>query len=778
MKNRYAIVLVILAFLQTSAAWAQVEIFNYKRVLTGNRTLSAGIQSINRTTGEVVFGGGDSRGPSTPFTWIWGDGTSTNGFFPQTKRYADVSKNYLTKVIANYSATEKDTVEVLVNFTKPKITPTALDPKLKVFIPSQPISLNIPSPQLKPFTDSFFAELSRSDFEYLFQVGATIEYEFLNENVLLQNGKFEQYALRDTTTKNAYALWFARPVTFAIGDGFLQGSDTDFSSMYHEMGHNLTLNFPANFIFGGKIDGNANAIFSEAIAQIFQHSAGYEVINNYKFYGLDEVLFFKYKAIFSRNMATTFGFYDQYLKGGKAFASWNNPSTPTDETLFTFGTIAYKFCEYAEQQGRGYRQPVKRMTQFLSRFNAEWKNRYDQLNDTPAANSFRATMMVSALSHAFQKDLRADFRTLNFPISDSDWTFLNPQLLDVSSTALAINAAANSTAMVEVASNVAWTVSSSQPWLTPNLTGSDGNKTVTLTAAANPGVTPRSATVTVSASGLEPRVITVTQAGTAPTLTVSRNALPINATGSEKPTVELTSNTSWTASSSQAWLTVTPAAGSGNQTLTVGATPNASVSPRTAVLTLSASGVSSQIVTVTQAGATPVLTLSTTSLNVNFAEGSTAQFEVASNAGWTASSSETWLTVSPASGSDNARLTVMAALNAAYTPRKATVTVRASGAADKTVEVTQAATPITSLPTAPGTELSVFPNPATDLLQIVGLPANGLVRIYTASGRLVKELRSEVQTTQLSLNDLPNGLYLIHLVSGDRTVSTKVFKNQ
>jgi hypothetical protein len=36
------------------------------------------------------------------------------------------------------------------------------------------------------------------------------------------------------------------------------------------MGHNLSLNSPASFYFGGKTDAHANAIISEALAQIFQ----------------------------------------------------------------------------------------------------------------------------------------------------------------------------------------------------------------------------------------------------------------------------------------------------------------------------------------------------------------------------------------------------------------------------------------------------------------------------------------------------------------------------
>ncbi len=444
MKKRLLSLLLICA-VGALPTLAQTELFNYKKALANRpiQTLSANIQTINRTTGEVVFGGGDSRGPTTPgltFTWIWGDGTSSNGFFPQTKKYADVTKNYVAKVVSAYSATEKDTVEIVVGFVKPVIKPIALDPKLKVSFPSQPLSISSSNgygiPALKPFSNSFFSELSRSDFEYLFHLGATIEYDFVNENVLLSNGKFEQYALRDTTFSGAYALWFARPVTFGIGNGYIQGSDSDFSSMYHEMGHNITLNFPANFIYGGKIDGPANAFYSEAMAQIFQYAVGYEIINNYQKYGLDEQLLFKFKNLFFNGVSRLRGTYTEYVNEGMRFNTYTTTDARRNRDVFqTFLSVPYKFYEYAEQQGKGYRQPIKRLTQFLSRFNPDWQKRYDQQNDTPAGSSFRATMMVAAMSYAFEKDLRADFRAINYPISDSDWAYLNadpsvvPQLL-------------------------------------------------------------------------------------------------------------------------------------------------------------------------------------------------------------------------------------------------------------------------------------------------------------------------------------------------------------
>ena len=67
-------------------------------------------------------------------------------------------------------------------------------------------------------------------------------------------------------------------------------------------------------------------------------------------------------------------------------------------------------------------------------------------------------------------------------------------------------------------------------------------------------------------------------------------------------TVNITSNTSWTVSSGQSWVTVTPTNGTGNNTLTINATSNGTTLGRNATITISASGVQSQVINVYQAG--------------------------------------------------------------------------------------------------------------------------------------------------------------------------------
>jgi len=419
-----ATLLLFCCSIQTTTA----QVFDYKKYLSGSpSTLSAFIASLDSSTGTVTINGGESQPVVAPFSWEWGDGTNTSGFFPQAHTYADRTKNYVVKVTSHYAGSKTDFVEVSVRFQPLSAyawpnAPAALAVTIPAVKPALGTRLYQP-PNLSAFDNSFFQTISRPTVEAVLTVAAAVEMDFVNSDVYLYQNKFQQVMLRDANAGGAYSLWFTDPVAFGVGEALFR-STPDFSSLFHEMGHNFTLNSPANYYYGGRIDGNANAIFSEAVAQIFQHAAGYEIVNNQAAYGLPADLVFEIKTALIASIKSTRSFYEQYLSAEKLFASWNNPNTPTDETLPTFGTIAFKFMEHAENSGKGYRTPLKRMMQLLQVFNSALHAQYDQQRNTARADTFRATLMVTALSYAFDQDLRMEFRNLNFPISDTTYQLL------------------------------------------------------------------------------------------------------------------------------------------------------------------------------------------------------------------------------------------------------------------------------------------------------------------------------------------------------------------
>lgn len=63
----------------------------------------------------IEFNGVDPRQPTqTAFTWIWGDGTRTTGWFPQSHDYAGSDRPYTITVIAAEDDGTSDCVQLTV----------------------------------------------------------------------------------------------------------------------------------------------------------------------------------------------------------------------------------------------------------------------------------------------------------------------------------------------------------------------------------------------------------------------------------------------------------------------------------------------------------------------------------------------------------------------------------------------------------------------------------------------------------------------------------------
>ena len=65
-------------------------------------------------------------------------------------------------------------------------------------------------------------------------------------------------------------------------------------------------------------------------------------------------------------------------------------------------------------------------------------------------------------------------------------------------------------------------------------------------------------------------------------------------------------------------------------------------------------------------------------------------------------------------------------------------------------------------------EISVYPNPTSNILYINGLNKHEKVHLFDTNGKLVKSC----QETELDMNDLSNGIYLLQI----RTQVVKVIK--
>ncbi|BDX36764.1 hypothetical protein CYCD_01190 [Tenuifilaceae bacterium CYCD] len=258
-------------------------------------------------------------------------------------------------------------------------------------------------------------------------------------------------------------------------------------------------------------------------------------------------------------------------------------------------------------------------------------------------------------------------------------------------------------------------------------------------------------------------------------LTVSLSTVIVDAAANSSSSVDIAANVTWSAISDQSWLTVSPASGTGNATLTFTVAANVTTTPRSAIATISAAGANAQTVIVTQEA--PSLLVSTNTVTIAKEANSTATVDVTSNTSWSVSSSHAWLTVSPSSGNGNATLTFTAEANTLASARGATVSVSATGVNAQTVIVNQEAGSETDVETENKDALTLYPNPVTDGFYINGLEGSAMLCLYDTNGRLL--IRKEVTDKEyIPINNLSTGMYFIKVKTASGVmVYKKLIKN-
>lgn len=320
-----------------------------------------------------------------------------------------------------------------------------------------------------------------------------------------------------------------------------------------------------------------------------------------------------------------------------------------------------------------------------------------------------------------------------------------------------------------VTSNSAWTASSNAGWCTVTSAGS-GNGTIVANYQANTSTTQRIATITVSVTGLPNSTVTVTQAGVPPpTLSVTpSNRTVIAAAGST--TFNITSNSNWTASSNSPWCTV-PSSGTGNAVLTATYEANTSTIQRTAVITVSVSGIPSVAVTVSQEGAATVLIVDPQNQNVTAVAGST-MFTVTSNTNWQVTSNSAWA-LPTADGIGNGMLEVTYDENMSNAVRVAVLTVQASGALQE-ITVTQEGSVSVIENTLSG--IKIYPNPTKGQLFITSdKTGNYSMQLLDLKGNIyINSAMNSLSATKLDLSNFAKGTYVLRLDQDGKTYTSQI----
>ena len=196
---------------------------------------------------------------------------------------------------------------------------------------------------------------------------------------------------------------------------------------------------------------------------------------------------------------------------------------------------------------------------------------------------------------------------------------------------------------VKVTHNIGYKINSQPDWVKQTGKASSGNvDTYTFTAEANTSTEAREGVIVFCNDNNECVPVTVKQAGANATLSVSPAELTFTA-NTESKSLDVTSNTAWTAASGASWAKLNKTNGSGNAQIAVTAEENTAITQRSATITIkTADGKASATVKVTQSAANVIFSVDKNEHSVA-AAGGDFTVKVTRNIGYKINSQPEWV---------------------------------------------------------------------------------------------------------------------------------------
>ena len=204
-------------------------------------------------------------------------------------------------------------------------------------------------------------------------------------------------------------------------------------------------------------------------------------------------------------------------------------------------------------------------------------------------------------------------------------------------------AAAGGDFTVKVTHNIGYKINSQPEWVKQTGKVPSGNTdTYTFTAEANTSTEAREGIIVFCNDNNECVPVTVKQAGANATLSVSPAELTFTA-NTESKSLDVTSNTAWTAASGASWAKLNKTNGSGNAQIAVTAEENTAITQRSATITIkTADGKASATVKVTQSAANVIFSVDKNEHSVA-AAGGDFTVKVTHNIGYKINSQPEWV---------------------------------------------------------------------------------------------------------------------------------------
>lgn len=240
---------------------------------------------------------------------------------------------------------------------------------------------------------------------------------------------------------------------------------------------------------------------------------------------------------------------------------------------------------------------------------------------------------------------------------------------------------------ITITSNDSWTITPSVSWISVSPSSGSGNQNITVSISASNEAESRNGEIVVAGvKGKQSATVDVVQSGIGYYLEVDKTEMSMGSEASSS-VFNISSNDSWTVTSSEPWATVVPSSGTGDKTITVSCAKNETNAPRTCNLTVKGSRSQTVTIRLTQQGYN--LTVDTHEISVGSSSAS-RNFTITSNDSWTVSSSVSWATVNTTSGSGNHTVSVSFSANTGPEVRSGYITITGSNTSAVTIVLTQA----------------------------------------------------------------------------------------
>ena len=236
-----------------------------------------------------------------------------------------------------------------------------------------------------------------------------------------------------------------------------------------------------------------------------------------------------------------------------------------------------------------------------------------------------------------------------------------------------------------VLSNTSWTISSVPSWITVSPSNGEGDCKIKVTAQDNPNTASRSGIIHITQSSLDIDVaISAYQKGK--TFDVNTTVLNFG-DKQETQTVSIETDGTWSAQTSDSWITMSPMSASGSSTLSVTVAENPDDNERTGQVVVTM-GNKSATINVVQKG--KYFTVSNSLLTYT-SKGGIINISITTNDAWTAriEDNSDWIKLSETSGFGDVNVQVTATDNPSVNSRTATIIIETIHNQNVKVVVTQ-----------------------------------------------------------------------------------------